>query len=290
MLETLQKAIRAPAVFIFGNDLSAKKAFTLWVEEAACRDGYTIEYQKMAFIKSFTTNIQIGLFGDTKTLLILEGITDASLPLLEPFLDVFCNQGRVLVVLSPEARKISQHFAQHKTYITCGFFKNTKDRLALFQFFFARQGESAPSVPESLFLTRDFEEHFANTCQKWWLLRSDPALQARLCAEATQMAHWDIKMLRSMEAIAAIRFLLTRSLKTLSKTEPILQLNNKGVSAPHPHAAMMHTLLDQEIAFKHKDIPPKSVLFQVFLCKQKKKLYIFHPTYILSFLRLDGYT
>jgi hypothetical protein len=38
-LETLQKAWHAPAVFVFGNDASAKQAFALWREQAARREG-----------------------------------------------------------------------------------------------------------------------------------------------------------------------------------------------------------------------------------------------------------
>jgi hypothetical protein len=185
---------------------------------------------------------------------------------LEPFLEAFQEQGRVLVIVAPESRKIAPHFARHPAYIPCGFFKNAKDRLALLQCFFVRQGEPAPSVPEAFLLSCEMEEQFASTCQRRWLLRKDPEACARLWAEATRAAAWDIKTLRSLEPIAAIRLLLARTLKTLARSDdPVLTLC-PGREAPlRSRAAILHTLLEAEVSFKRKHAPPKSTLFQPFL-------------------------
>ncbi|MDR2416605.1 MAG: hypothetical protein LBD15_00305, partial [Holosporales bacterium] len=221
--------------------------------------------QKPAFIKGFVPSTQAGLFEEAKTLLILEGVTDALLPSLEHFLEAFQTQGRVLALVSPESRKIAPYFSRHSSYVPCGFFKNAKDRLALFQFFFISRGEPAPSVPETFLFSCDIEEQFASTCQKYWLLRTNPEACARLCAEATQTTQWDIEMLRTLDPIAAIRLLLARTLKTLTKTDPILKLCPQRDSVLCSRTAILQILLDAEVAFKRKYAPPKSALFQPFL-------------------------
>ncbi|MDR2417398.1 MAG: hypothetical protein LBD15_04555 [Holosporales bacterium] len=54
-LETLKKAWYAPAVFVFGNDASAKQAFVSWRKQKARREEYRVEIQKPAFIKASTS-------------------------------------------------------------------------------------------------------------------------------------------------------------------------------------------------------------------------------------------
>ncbi|MDR1910338.1 MAG: hypothetical protein LBQ26_00645 [Holosporales bacterium] len=263
--ETLKKAWQAPAIFVFGNDTSAKHAFTLWLEQAAQHEGYKIDHQKATFIKGFSPSTQEELFVPQKTFLVLEGVTDATLPSLDPIFQAFLPEGRVLVLLAPESRKIAPYFSHHPDYIPCGFFKNAQDRLTLFQFFFTVQGEPPPSVPATFLLSRDIEEQFANTCQKWWLLRANPDACARLCREAAQPTQWDVEMLRALEPIAATRLLLARALKTLESTEPLLKFFHHQATYLCQRGEILNTLLEAEIAFKRKHAPPKSVLFRPFL-------------------------
>ncbi|MDR1267109.1 MAG: hypothetical protein LBJ70_01855 [Holosporales bacterium] len=259
--EDLQKAWQAPAVFLFGNDASSKQAFAQWCETAARKAGGNVLREKPAFIKNFCPWVQQGLFGEPQTLLLLEGVTDASLPSLEPFLDSFQPQGRALIFLSPEAKKIPTHFAQHTSYPSCGFFKNPRHRQALVQFFFSLQGESMPDLPEALFTSREMEEQCAGTCQKLWLLHTEEAFLQRFCSEATQPERWDVQALRSLEPVAATRLLLARTLKTLTKAEPVLSFSSR----PQSRAALLQMLLDHEISFKRRQTLPKSALFQSFL-------------------------
>ncbi|MDR0662426.1 MAG: hypothetical protein LBF76_03515, partial [Holosporales bacterium] len=190
-LEGLQHAWRAPVAFLYGNDTSAKQAFLHWREAEARQAGTIVLHQKASFMKGFSPYLQQGLFEKIETFLILEGITDTSLSLLDPFLEAFLNQGRVCLLLSPESRKIAPHFARHKTYASCGFFKNARDRQALAQFFFAEKGETLPPLPDTIFTTQEIEEQCANVIQKLWLLRGDKDALDRLCAESTQKISWE---------------------------------------------------------------------------------------------------
>ncbi|MDR2412419.1 MAG: hypothetical protein LBD66_02320 [Holosporales bacterium] len=262
-LEGLQYAWQAPVAFLYGNDTSAKQAFLHWRETEARQAGATLLRQKASFMKGFSPCVQQGLFGKEEAFLILEGVTDTSFSLLNSFLEAFLGQGKVCLLLSPESRKIVSHFARHKTYASCGFFRNAHDRQALVQFFFAEKGETLPPFPDMIFTTQEMEEQCANVIQKLWLLRKDKDALDCFCAESTQKISWEVKILHSLDSVAAVRLLLTRALKTLDQKSSLLTLSPRP--AVFSRATLLQKLLEQEIVFKRRHPPPKSGLFQDFL-------------------------